>query len=248
VVYGAIHGVDRRRLLQHLSHLKSVVGSALWLLAGDFNVVRGQHEKWGSAGLSTYEKEFVECIHKVEIEDLPFTGWLHTWSNKQAEEDFVSKKLDRVMTNLEWLHRFGNTSVDFLEAGVLNHSPALVTIERAISYGPKPFKFFNFWADHSLFMDWVKEGWRIDIHGYSMFKFYAKLNSVKKILKIKNLKCFGGLGQRVRQAKHELAVAQAQFLAHDSFECQRRERECMHAYISISAAEENFLKQKSINN
>jgi hypothetical protein len=90
VVYGATNGVDRRRLLQKLVHLKAYVGSAPWLMAGDFNVVRNHYEKSGSSGLSTYEKEFAACIQSVEIEDLPFTGCFHTWTNKQAEEDFVS--------------------------------------------------------------------------------------------------------------------------------------------------------------
>jgi len=35
--------------------------------------------------------------------------------------------------------------------------------------------------------------------------------------------------------------------SHGDADCQIRERECLHAYISISAAEENFLKQKSRN-
>jgi hypothetical protein len=59
--------------------------------------------------------------------------------------------------------------VEFLEAGVSDHSPALVTIGKAVSFGPKPFKFFYFWADHRLFLDWVVEGWQVDITGYSMF-------------------------------------------------------------------------------
>jgi hypothetical protein len=128
-----------------------------------------------------------------------------------------------------------------------NHSHALVSIERVKSFGPKPFKFFNFWANHRLFFDWV-EGWRISINGYSMFQLYTKLNAVKKILKAKNLECFGSLGQRVHQARQDLAVAQAMFIAsHGNAECQRKERECLHAYFSLSVAKENFLKQKSRN-
>jgi hypothetical protein len=45
---------------------------------------------------------------------------------------------------MEWLQRFGSTSVEFLEAGVSDHSPALVSIKKAMSFGPKPFKFYNF--------------------------------------------------------------------------------------------------------
>jgi hypothetical protein len=124
--------------MQELIYLKSKLGSFPWLLGGDFNVIRFHQEKWGKSGFSCYEL-------------------YHTWSNKQSGDDFVSKKLDRVMANLEWLTVFVNTSVKFLEGGVSDHSPALVAVEEYISYGPKPFKIFNFWADHPQFLDWIKE-------------------------------------------------------------------------------------------
>jgi len=87
--------------------------------------------------------------------------------------------------------------VEFLEKGVSDHSPALVTIAKLVSYGPKPFKFFNFWADHRNFLDWIKEGWRVEVTGFSMFRLYAKLKSVKEVLKLKNREIFGGLGLKV---------------------------------------------------
>jgi hypothetical protein len=143
--------------MQELIYLKSKLGSFPWLLGGDFNVIRFHQEKWGKSGFSCYELGFINCINSLEVDDLAFTGLYHTWSNKQSGDDFVSKKLDRVMANLEWLTVFVNTSVKFLEGGVSDHSPALVAVEEYISYGPKPFKIFNFWADHPQFLDWIKE-------------------------------------------------------------------------------------------
>lgn len=72
----------------------------------------------------------------------------YTWSNKRAGAEFVSKKLDRVMSNVEWMSSFGHTSVDFLEGSISDHSPAIISVGRFQSWGPKPFKFFNFWTDH----------------------------------------------------------------------------------------------------
>jgi hypothetical protein len=70
---------------------------------------------------------------------------------------------------------------------------------------------------------------------------------VKDILKIKNLEVFGGLSQKVVQARQNLAIAQFEFLSSGgSIACQRKER-CLHHFISVSNAEENFLKQKSRN-
>lgn len=51
------------------------------------------------------------------------------------------------------------------------------------------------------------------------------------------------------KARHNLATAQADFLSsHGDVDCLRQERECLHALVSITAAQENFLKQKSWNN
>lgn len=83
---------------------------------------------------------------------------------------------------------------------------------------------------------------------YPMFQLYAKLKATKMILKAKNLEVFGGMTQKVQAAREALARAQFSFLAsHGNVDCQKKERECMHEFVSISNAEENFLKQKSRN-
>jgi hypothetical protein len=144
------------------------------------------------------------------------------------------------------LKTFGNTSIEFLERGVSDHSPALVTVSSFVSYGPKPFKYFNFWADHSHFLEWIGDAWRLEVDGYSLFRFYAKLKAVRAVLKIKNKEVYGGLGPKVLQARQDLAKAQDKFISSRGIvECQRKERECLHLLVSLLAAEENFLKQKS---
>lgn len=55
IVYGANQGTDKRRLLQKLIILKNSIGSVPWLLAGDFNVIRSQQERWGNVALIGYE-------------------------------------------------------------------------------------------------------------------------------------------------------------------------------------------------
>jgi hypothetical protein len=146
------------------------------LIAGDFNVVRTTQEKWGSTSLTCYVKEFRDCVFSLEVVDLAYSGFFHTWTNKQAGSDFVSRKLDRVMANVNWLQHYGNTYVDFLEKGLSDHSPSLVSVAKYVSYRPKPFKFFNFWAKHAQFLDWVDEGWKIEVTGYAMFRMYSMLN------------------------------------------------------------------------
>jgi hypothetical protein len=204
------------------------MGRVPWI-TGDFNVVRFPEEKWGKEGFSCYEKEFVDCIQHLEVDDIAYMGCYHTWTNNQAGSDFVSKKLDRVLANGEWLTSFSNTAVEFLERGVSDHSPALVTVAKLVSYGPKPFKFFNFWAEHRNFLEWIEDGWRVEVNGFSMFRLYAKLKSVKA----KNREIFGGLGLKVMQARSDLAKSQSEFLAsRGNVECQKK-GEGMFAFMGF---------------
>jgi len=74
--------------------------------------------------------------------DLNFSGCFFTWNNKSEGSNFLTRKLDRVLVNEEWLCKFGKTCVEFPLGGVSDHSPAVITVGTLLSFGPKPFKFF----------------------------------------------------------------------------------------------------------
>ena len=81
-----------------------------------------------------------------------------------------------------------------------------------------------------------------------MYQLYAKLKAVKVVLKRQNLACFGNLHKRVMEARDNLDLAGKDVIA--SFgkaNCMIKERECLHAYVSITKAEEAFLKQIAKN-
>ena len=52
--------------------------------------------------IAYYENEFNSCLDKLEVWDHAAVGCFYTWSNRQSEEEFVVKKLDRVLINQEW--------------------------------------------------------------------------------------------------------------------------------------------------
>lgn len=66
---------------------------------------------------------------------------------------------------------FGQTDVEFLDWDILYHCPTLITVDKVQSFGPKPFKFFNFWVDHDKFLDWVFQGWNLNLRVLLCFKF-----------------------------------------------------------------------------
>jgi hypothetical protein len=132
--------------------------------------------------------------------------------------------------------------------GISDHSPTVITVGTLKSFGPKPFKFYNFWMEHKGFLDWVKEGWNTYVEGAPMYKLYIKLRSVKAVLKENNMVYFLNLKQRVNQARDNLTLAQKPVLANfGSADNLLKEKECLHAYVSITKVEESFLKQKARN-
>jgi len=170
--------------------------------------------------------------------------WIRfTWNNKSEGFNFVARKLDRVMVNEEWFCQYGGTNVDFPPGGVSDHSPAIISIGFMVSFGPKPFKFFNYWLENSDFMDWLSTCWRQEVYGVPMYKLYRKLKSFKFFLKAEVPSRYGDLKNRVIQARESLDLAQKAVMEfHGRADCLLRERESLHAYVSISRAEEAFLK------
>lgn len=96
-------------------------------------------------------------------------------------------------------------------------------------------------TENDRFLSWVEyRGCRYSI--------VQKLKVVKKVLKIKNKEVYGGIKQRVMQAKERLDEAQRMVLStFRKAAAVRKENECHHEYLSISKADEAFLKQKSRN-
>jgi hypothetical protein len=116
------------------------------------------------------------------------------------------------------------------------------------SFGPKPFKFFNYWVEHKDFLSWVNEGWDIQVDGVPMYQLYITLKAIKYVLKRQNLVYFGNLQKKVIEARDNLDLAQNKVIeSFGSANCMLKKRECLHAYVSITKTEEAFLKQKAGN-
>ena len=65
----------------------------------------------------------------------------------------MTSKLDRVLANEYWMSYFGKTVVKFHLEGISDHSPIVISIGILQSFGPKPFKFYNYWLEHQGFLN-----------------------------------------------------------------------------------------------
>jgi len=72
----------------------------------------------------------------------------------------------------------------------------LKTIEK--DWGPKSFKFMNFWLQDQQFHDVVKKTWEeVQISRWSAFVFKEKLKILKKAIKEWSKEAYGGIQQKI---------------------------------------------------
>ncbi|KAK3204560.1 hypothetical protein Dsin_018606 [Dipteronia sinensis] len=124
-VYGS--NDDRLRKALWQSTCSSQHGSP-WIILGDFNVSKSMGVSIGGCSrISGAMEEFNDCLQSSELDDLRFTGFLHTWCNKRSN-GCISRKLDRVLVNNDWLVKSENSEAIFLPPSISDHCPSMVKL------------------------------------------------------------------------------------------------------------------------
>lgn len=104
--------------MSDFSSFPSLVGDNPWLVIGDFNAIRWNHERLGrSRDWPDWMGDLDNCVLSAGLFDLRFCGLLFSWSNRR-EDDPILKKLDRALVNCSWEASFSGSEVSFLPAGV----------------------------------------------------------------------------------------------------------------------------------
>ncbi|KAK4389648.1 putative mitochondrial protein [Sesamum angolense] len=218
-----------------------------WLILGDFNCVKSPTEKQLGTTLTWYElKDFADCCLSLGLNDAPTTGCYFTWYSN-SESNPVWCKLDRVLYNNEWLEAGLLYNVHFSPPGCLSdHSPGIVSIIDPLASQPKPFRFFNMWADHQDFMATVENGWNLNVDGTAQFCLCRKLKALKGHLKAFNNLHFSHISVRAKDADLALQDAQIQ-LESDPENVTIRDsvRELRKKAVFLAEAERHFYYQKA---
>ncbi|KAK3189547.1 hypothetical protein Dsin_029108 [Dipteronia sinensis] len=217
-----------------------------WIVLGDFNVSRSVGESIGGCSrISGAMKEFNDCLQSLELDDLRFSGFLHTWCNKRSNS-CISKKLDRVLVNNDWLVKFENFEAIFLPFSISDHCPSVVKLGlQGIKKNP-PFKIFNFLTDGADFLPLVDRCWWEQVHGTMQYKLCSKLRNLKKVLETLNNDKVGDLTIKSIEAKAALDDCQ-RLLDQQPLDSNLKiqEKELISCYTMTLKAEEDLLRQKS---
>uniref|UniRef100_A0A803PQL5 Reverse transcriptase domain-containing protein n=1 Tax=Cannabis sativa TaxID=3483 RepID=A0A803PQL5_CANSA len=241
--YGFNEDVGRQSMWQELQSIRT---DGSWVVLGDFNDILEKEERIGVRVKYKPSVSFINCISTCQLEDVKFGGSFYTWNNKQEGDDRIFSKIDRILANQKWLESYPKASVLFLNEGMFDHTPVLLTIFPSIHVGKRPFKYFRMWQNHPLFRSKVEEIWKKTLSGTKMYQLVTKLKMLKPILKELNKEGFSDIHIADFKANEELKEAQDK-LQNDPLnrQIQWQEKEAREKYVAAHKAYCSFMSQKT---
>ncbi|WVZ91915.1 hypothetical protein U9M48_038026 [Paspalum notatum var. saurae] len=182
LVYGPAQEDHKQRFLTELAHLSSKE-TIPTVIGGDFNIMRGSHEKNKGTFNNRWPLLFNAVIDAYNLRELELSGRQFTWANNLADQTF--EKLDRVLVTTEWESKYPKATVQALSREISDHTPLLLNSQDGASFSSHhDFKFELGWLLHEGFFDMVKDIWTsTDIGDNPMDRWQAKIRRLRQHLR-----------------------------------------------------------------
>jgi hypothetical protein len=131
----------------------------IWLLLGDFNLLRFRYEKNRGRFDDHWSFLFNAVIDSLDLREVTMIGRQFTWANSLPVPTY--EKLDRVLMDANWESKFPLVSVRALKRieGFSDHAPILLTTGNSLPQSNHRFKFELGWLQRDGFHDMVKSVW-----------------------------------------------------------------------------------------
>ncbi|GJU96961.1 nucleotide-binding alpha-beta plait domain-containing protein [Tanacetum coccineum] len=144
----------KEHIWSSLEHLISDT-QVVWIIFGDFNMVRSMDERIGSNFDDIEANTFNNFISRTGLCDLPLGGRQFTRFDKEGKK---ASKLDRFLVTSGFFNMWNDADVSVLCRSVSDHCPIRLKLGLP-NFGPKPFRIFDKWIGVEGFHDVVKESW-----------------------------------------------------------------------------------------
>ncbi|XP_019236699.1 PREDICTED: uncharacterized protein LOC109216932 [Nicotiana attenuata] len=211
---------------------------------GDFNAVLTEQDRIN--GTPIYENDtvdFKEFIQDCNMAELRSVGAQFTWSNNT-----VSSRIDRGVGNAEWMLAYPLLHIVIMAPYFSDHAPLAIVLTEQQSKRYRPFRFFNFIAEHAKFQQSVEKGWKSINKGDHMENIWGKLKKFKQEIKKINTTQYSGIGDKIKSCRQQLMEVQEDLrIQRNSNELKQVEkmiREKLEKWVLI---EESVIKKKSKN-
>ncbi|GJV58049.1 retrovirus-related pol polyprotein from transposon TNT 1-94 [Tanacetum coccineum] len=142
----------RTREIQ-MTMLQSAVG--IWILFGDYNVVRHHGEKVGSSFNAGEANTFNAFISRIGLFDFPLNGRRFTRFDNGG---LKASKLDRFLVSNSILNIWVDASVSVLCRSYSDHCPIMLKVDSR-NFRLKPFRIFNKWIGNRDLLPLISSSW-----------------------------------------------------------------------------------------
>ena len=107
-------------------------------------------------------------MQELGLIDLGFNGNHYNWNNKRIGHAKIKERVNRGLSNLEWILFFLDAQVDHIPIVSSIHNPICITTDGNDSH-PKPFKFESFWTRDPFSHSIISSTWSSSTQGYATF-------------------------------------------------------------------------------
>ncbi|GKE24381.1 RNA-directed DNA polymerase, eukaryota [Tanacetum coccineum] len=180
-IYAPQSLAEKRLLWNYISLLISRWGGEC-IVMGDFNEVRCEDERMGSAFNEQGAAVFNDFISDSGLIDIQLGGYSFTWSHPSASK---MSKLDRFLLTEGLISLFPHLSAICLNRHLSDHRPILLR-EVDADYGAIPFRFYHSWFNLNGFEHMVSNTWKSTVLSdrNRMVRFKKKLQILKNAIRL----------------------------------------------------------------
>ncbi|KAK5774335.1 hypothetical protein PVK06_042190 [Gossypium arboreum] len=144
--YGSPYAQDRNDSWAALKGLKSDTNLP-WFVCGDFNEILYGCEKRGGLPREEWRMElFRRSLEECALNDVGYIGNWFTWERGNLPETNIQERLDRRVTNSDWIDIFQGVKVQHLVHSFSDHCPLLINTKTSEGkLQNNSFKFEAWW-------------------------------------------------------------------------------------------------------
>ncbi|XP_010501734.1 PREDICTED: uncharacterized protein LOC104779030 [Camelina sativa] len=130
-----------------------------WFLIGDFNELKGNHEKRGGRLRSASSFiPFNSMIRHYGLLEFPSLGDSLSWRGWRDKKP-IRCRLDRALAIEAWHDLFCHSFLEYLEMIASDHKPVLANLEDKIHRCQSGFRFDRRWLDKKGLFGAISAGW-----------------------------------------------------------------------------------------
>ncbi|GJY06227.1 RNA-directed DNA polymerase, eukaryota, reverse transcriptase zinc-binding domain protein [Tanacetum coccineum] len=175
----------------------------MYIVFGDFNVVRHKSKRIGSNFNLTSATAFNDFIIEGRFWDIPLGG--HSFTRMTSNGEKLSK-LDRFLISEDISNVIHNLQATVIDCHILDHRP-IVLKQSKLDFGPTPFKLFNSWMLNPQFDALVTLSWNSAQHidgSNSFIHFKEKIKRLKYDIKNWSRQSVNSRNQGQEELKQEI--------------------------------------------